>query len=88
MPRYYFDVIDGVSAEDADGTDLPDIYTAQAEAIRFSGEILTHLRSKFWDGTEWKLNVLNHQRRLLFTLRFSAEGPLVSEEPRSVGGPL
>ena len=40
MPRYFFHVYDGYSSPDLDGTELADIYTAQAEAIRTSGEIL------------------------------------------------
>ena len=40
MPRYFFHVHDGASSLDQEGTELPDIYTAQAEAIRTSGEIL------------------------------------------------
>jgi hypothetical protein len=73
MPRYFFHVIDGHSARDAEGTKLPDIYTAQAQAIRTSGEILRDMGAKSWDGTEWKLEVTDEQGRILFILRFSAE---------------
>lgn len=40
MPRYFFHVTDGYSIRDAEGTELPDIYAAQDQAIRTSGEIL------------------------------------------------
>ena len=50
MPRYFFHVQDGSSSPDTDGTELPDIYTAQAQAIRTSGEILRDMGAKFWNA--------------------------------------
>ncbi|MET0429691.1 MAG: hypothetical protein ABW026_14495 [Microvirga sp.] len=73
MPRYFFHVIDGTSSRDETGTDLPDIYTAQAQAIRLSAEILREMGAKFWNGTEWKLEVADDHDRILFVLHFSAE---------------
>lgn len=73
MPRYFFHVTDGYATRDTEGTELPDIYTAQALAIRTSGEILRDMGARFWDGTEWKLEVTDEQGRVLFVLRFSAE---------------
>lgn len=73
MPRYFFHVTDGYSTRDTDGTELPDIYAAQDQAIRTSGEILRDMGAKFWDGTEWKLEVADEQGQVLFILRFSAE---------------
>jgi hypothetical protein len=52
---------------------LPDIYAAQRQAVRTSGEILREMGAKFWNGTEWKLVVADEQGQILFTLRFSAE---------------
>jgi hypothetical protein len=73
MPRYFFDVYDSYSDLDPEGTELPDIYAAQAEAIRASGEMLRDLGAKFWDGTEWKMIVKDETGRPLFTLRFAAQ---------------
>ncbi len=73
MPRYFFHVYDGSSSPDLDGTELADLYTAQAEAIRTSGEILRDMGAKFWNGTEWKLEVTDESDQVLFVLRFSAE---------------
>ena len=73
MPRYFFHVKDGCSVRDDEGTELPDIYTAQAEAIRMSGEILRDMGAKFWNGTEWSLEVADGRGESLFVLRFSAE---------------
>jgi hypothetical protein len=73
MPRYYFHVSDGYSAPDDEGTELPDIYTAQAEALRMSGEILREGGTQFRAGTECKLEVADERGQVLFVLRFSAK---------------
>jgi hypothetical protein len=74
MPRYFFHVSDGSSTPDAEGTELPDISTAQAEALRMTGEILRETRTtQPWDGTEWKLEVADERGQVLLVLRFSAE---------------
>lgn len=73
MPRYFFHVRDGTDVRDEIGTELPDIYVAQAQAIRTSGEILRDMGSRFWDGTEWRLEATDEQGEVLFVLRFSAE---------------
>ena len=73
MPRYFFNIMDGYSDLDEEGTDLRDIYTAQTEAIRLSGEVLRDTGAKFWNGTEWRLEVVDDSGRVLFILHFSAE---------------
>lgn len=40
VPRFHFNVHDGVSSPDRDGIDLPDFETAQAEAVRLTGGLL------------------------------------------------
>lgn len=73
MPRYFFHVYDGFSTRDNEGTELLDIFEAQEEAIRLSGALLSELGAKFWDGTDWHLEVTDEAGRVLFILRFSAE---------------
>ncbi len=74
MPRYFFDIQqDGRSDPDDLGTELPDIYAVQHEAVRASGEMLRDMGAKFWDVSAWAMEVRDEQQRLLFTLRFSAE---------------
>jgi hypothetical protein len=82
MPRYFFHVIDGYTARDTDGTDLPDIYAAQEQALYMSGEILRDMGGKFWNGTEWKLEVTDEHGQMLFALRFSAEEQPILTDPR------
>ena len=73
MPKYFFHVFDGVSKPDLEGSELADIYIAQSEAIRMSGEIMRDLGAKFWDGDDWRLEVTDADGRKLFIVRFSAE---------------
>jgi hypothetical protein len=73
MPRYFFHVHDGSSTRDNEGTELPDIFAAQEEAILLSGELLREMGGKFWNGEEWSLEVTDEAGRILFILRFSAE---------------
>ena len=73
MPRYYFHTHDGGSSPDLEGTECADIYVAQAEAIRMSGQIMRDLGAKFWDGQDWRLEVTDAEGRTLFIVRFSAE---------------
>ena len=78
MPRYFFHVEDGFSTRDNEGIELRDLFRAQEEAIRLSGELLREMGAKFWDGTAWSLTVADETGRVLFTLRFSAdEGPAI-----------
>ena len=84
MPRFFFHVIDGTSLPDSGGTELPDIYTAQDQAVRMAGELLRELRAKFWNDGEWELEVTDEHGAILFVLRVSVEeGPTVNLAPSS-----
>ncbi len=71
MARFFFNILDGQTPVDEDGTELPDIYTARSEAIRLCGEILREAGTHFGSGTEWKLEVTDDHRTRLLMLRFS-----------------
>ena len=73
MPRYFFQIHDGCSVRDSEGTELPDIYVAQGEAVRLSGAVLRDLAAKFWDEKDWKLEVTDELGQTLFILTFSVE---------------
>ena len=73
MPRYFFNVFpDGVE-HDAEGSEFPNIYIAQSQAIRMTGEIMTDLGRKVWSGGQWRLEVSDFDGQTLFIVRFSAE---------------
>jgi uncharacterized protein DUF6894 len=88
MPRYFFHVYDGRTSLDDEGTELPDVYTAQTEAIRMSGEILRDMGAKFWDGTEWRMEVAGERSQIFFVLHFSAEERSVLTESPFASGSL
>ena len=44
MPRYHFNVHDGVSLPDRDGVELPNLPAARKEAVRYA------IRSQHWVG--------------------------------------
>ena len=57
------------------------------EQAKVSG-ILRDMGAKFWDGTEWKLEVADERGDTLFVLRFSAEERLVvTDQPPDPGAP-
>lgn len=76
MARYFFHIHDGTSMVDDTGTELPDIATARAEAIRMAGEILRGGSiGELWRGVPWEMKVTDSPRpsgQPLFVLRFSA----------------
>lgn len=88
MPRYFFHVIDGREIRDEEGTELPNIYVAQAEAICLCGEVLREMGGRFWNGTEWRLEVEDEQAQVLFVLHFSAEErlPQPDADPEPTSG--
>ena len=68
MPRYYFNLADGVFDPDPDGTELPDIVTARSEAVRYAVAIMRERPDVVWDGRDWRVEVTGADRELLFTL--------------------
>jgi hypothetical protein len=81
MPRYHFNVEDGQSIPDPEGTVLPDIEAARHEAIRLAGRLLDDHPAEFWDRGEWCVIVTDDAGRELFKLNFfatSAETPTAS----------
>jgi hypothetical protein len=70
MPRYFFDVHDGTSLPDSEGTELPGRHAMRSEAIRMAGQILDDLDGKF-RGELWIMNVRDDSGRVVMTLRFS-----------------
>lgn len=73
MPRYFFHIIDGRDMRDEEGTELPDIYVAQSQAIYLTGEVLRDMGARFWDRGGWRLEVENDRAQILFVLHVLAE---------------
>ena len=73
MPCYFFHIIDGRDIVDNIGTVLPNLSEAHAEAIRTAGAILRDEGDRFWNGTEWRMNVTDASGHCVLKLRFSAD---------------
>ena len=75
MPRYYFNVHDGKSFFDAEGTELPNLDTAKREAIAYSAKLLADNVVQFRDGEPWAIDVTDESGLVLFSLIFAAFVP-------------
>ena len=79
MPRFHFDLHDGVDHPDVDGVILPDVAAARIEAVRYAGELLHGQPELFWRGEEWTMTVTNAERLALFSLTIMAtDAPALS----------
>jgi hypothetical protein len=76
MTRYFFNIKDGKDLPDHDGTELLDLDTAKAEAVKLSGAVLRDGGAgALWSGHPWQLRVTDGPSGtglVLFTLHFSA----------------
>ncbi len=53
-----------------------------------SGQILRDMGAKFWNGTEWRLEVADERGDTLFVLNFSAEErPALTDKPPDPSAP-
>ena len=73
MPRYFFDIKDGHDFPDLQGSEWKDLAEARVEAVRYAAEVLKEMPERFWNAEEWTMSVSDHNRALLFTLKFFAE---------------
>jgi hypothetical protein len=69
MPRYFFHIRDSNS-------------TAQAQAIRLSGEILQERGAQLPTGAEWRLEVADEHGCILYVVHFSAEQNTTLADPQ------
>lgn len=72
MPRYFFHLQDGTDIPDTEGTELAGTAQARAQAIA-AGEMIKHQGDVVWDGSEWRMHVVDEAGTPVFTLRFSAD---------------
>ena len=72
MPRFHFDIHDGVAQPDPDGLEMRDKDEAWAEAVRSCGEMLKDIDGQLQPGSEWRMDVTDAARKPVFTLCFIA----------------
>lgn len=70
MPRYFFNVYDGVSSPDPTGTELPDWQAARIEAIGLAGAIFKDEAKRIAVGDDWRLEVADERGWVLFRFDF------------------
>ena len=68
MPRYFFDVADGVFSPDSEGSELDNLEQARFEAVRLAGALLGDNPAKFWQCEDWFVEVKDDHGLVLFTL--------------------
>ena len=82
MPQFHFNVYDGISTHDREGTALPDVHEARREALRRVSALLDEEVIRDRLGENWRMEVTNDEGRLLFRLDFILEelapvGPVI-----------
>ena len=70
MPRYHFNVYDGVTLLDKKGVELPDTMFARREAIRYAGVLLEEGARLESLGSAWRMEVTGETGVILFRLDF------------------
>ena len=78
MPRYHFNVHDGHTDIDREGTELPDVQSARSEALRLAGAIIDDAGRRSDLGEEWRVEVMDETDLMLFRMDFIVvESPAV-----------
>ena len=70
MPIYFFDIHDGEGDRDYEGVELPDLYAARAEAIKFAGDFVRNDPSLL-DGHKLNIKLLDENRAPLYRVTIS-----------------
>ncbi len=70
MPRYFFNVHDGMDVEDEEGMELPDFRAARVEAVRLAGRIIDHEADHVASVEDWRLEVTDQSGLILFQILF------------------
>jgi hypothetical protein len=76
--RYFFNVQDGITSLDEDGTEFASLNEVRSETLRLAGEILREVGSSFWDHAKWNLWVTDETGLTVLTLTLTTESSDVS----------
>lgn len=81
VPRYHFNILDGVCLPDTEGTELPDWQAARLEAIRRAGTVLKDDARSVAVGDDWRIEVTDHTGLVLFQMTFlMIESPVMRRD--------
>lgn len=83
MPRFHFNVFDGLTLQDLEGAELPDREAARVQDIEYAGQILKDGANCLAVGEEWHMEVTDARGLVLFRLDFRVmEAPTLSTRRR------
>jgi len=88
VARYFFNIYDGVTIKDTEGTEFERWEDARIEAIRLSGEVLKDHPKRLAIGEDWRMEVTDEWGLVLFRLDFHVmEAPAMMGAFRSANPP-
>ncbi len=73
MPRYFFNVYDGVTILDPIGTVLPSLAEAKGEAFATAIETLRFREAEISVEDGWRVEVADANGKVLLTMKFTIE---------------
>ena len=82
MPRFYFNVYDGVALPDLAGVELKSWPDARFEAIRLAGAILRDEAKRIALTEDWRMEVTDENGLVLFRLDFTVLESAVTQGSR------
>jgi 3-deoxy-D-manno-octulosonate 8-phosphate phosphatase KdsC-like HAD superfamily phosphatase len=68
LPLYYFNTADGTREMDQIGTELADRNAACHQAIRFIGDVMSDEPELLANGSDFRVEVMDAEKRVLFTV--------------------
>ncbi|GJD58244.1 DUF6894 family protein [Methylobacterium dankookense] len=74
MPRFFFNITDGISVPDHAGRELADWHEAQHMAIHLAGRVIADNAQRMKLGEDWTMEVTNEAGLVLFRLDFHVSG--------------
>jgi hypothetical protein len=73
MPRFHFNLSDGLADLDVEGCELPGLDSAREGAVLFLGRLLLDKPKEFWIDGEWLLTVTDDRGLVLFNIEVSTQ---------------
>jgi hypothetical protein len=74
MNRYFFHVTPYEPTTDVEGTMLENDAEAWKEATVHAAELFKDIDGNFRPGQSWSLEVMNEQKKMLFTIKITSTG--------------
>ncbi|BAU90371.1 hypothetical protein MPPM_1766 [Methylorubrum populi] len=78
MPKYFFNVSDGLNITDDEGLDCPSLDVALREAVRYAGSLLKESGHRLHLGDTWSLEVTEEATASAFCIDLQIRSSLAS----------